>query len=138
HLRAGGNDCWVRGRMDAVVAGDPPRVIDYKYATWKDGAETNYEVQMIAYCLALMKSLGSDRAISELWYLKAPMKVVRREYTRAEAEASLAELLTRYSNSIDHDDWPMADRPYCDSVECGFRSQCWHSEIRNPKSEIPY
>ena len=39
HVQASGKDCFVRGRMDAVVPGDPPRVIDYKFALWKEGAE---------------------------------------------------------------------------------------------------
>ena len=41
--------------MDAVISGNPPRVIDYKYASWRDGAEAEYEIQMTAYCLAVMK-----------------------------------------------------------------------------------
>ncbi len=30
HVDVGGRDCFVRGRMDAVVPGELPRVIDYK------------------------------------------------------------------------------------------------------------
>jgi ATP-dependent helicase/nuclease subunit A len=125
HLNAGGKDCWVRGRMDAAVAGSLPRVIDYKYALWRDSAETDYEIQMTAYALALMKALDADRAISELWYLKAPMKIVLHEYTREEAESRLNELFLRYFQALDHDEWPHAERIYCDRVECGFRQRCW-------------
>jgi len=120
-----GRDCFVRGRMDAVVAGDLPRVIDYKYAVWRDGGDVDYEIPMTAYCLAVMKSLGVDRAVSELWYLKAPMKIVRREWTRDEAERRLATLLEGYLQSLSSGVWPMAERSYCDAVACGFRERCW-------------
>jgi len=64
HVRVGGRDCFVRGRMDAVIAGKVPRIIDYKYALWREGAEMAYEIQMTAYCLAVMKRLGVERAIA--------------------------------------------------------------------------
>jgi CRISPR/Cas system-associated exonuclease Cas4 (RecB family) len=125
HVRAGDRNCYVRGRMDAVVSDDPPRVIDYKYAAWNEGAQRDYEVQMTAYCLALMKSSGAKSAAGELWYLKPPMKVIRREYTRDEAERRLAGLLEGYLRALSSGTWPMAERPYCDSVKCGFRERCW-------------
>ena len=125
HIDVDGKDCWVRGRMDAVVPGDIPRVIDYKYASWKEDAVDNYEVQMTAYSLALMKALAADRAGAELWYLKSPMKIVRREYTRREAENRLRDLFIRYLAALETDDWPTAERQYCDRIQCGFRSRCW-------------
>ncbi len=125
HLEAGGKDCWIRGRMDAVVVADVPKVIDYKYAAWQEGAESDYEVQLTAYSLALMKALSAGRAIAELWYLKSPMKVVRREYTFEEAENRLRELLLKYVNAIQTNHWAAAERSYCDHVECGFRRKCW-------------
>ena len=114
--------------MDAAVGGEVPRVIDYKYAAWREGGEGNYEIQMIAYSLALMKSLGCDRAIAELWYLKAPMKIIRREYRLADAEQRLRDLFSKYFEAVERDEWPAADRSYCDRVECGFRSRCWHEK----------
>ena len=75
-----------------------------------------------------MKAIGNDRAISELWYLKAPMRIVRQEYTRDEAESKLRGLFARYLDALDRDEWPAAERAYCDLVECGFRKQCWASE----------
>ena len=36
-----------------------------------------------------MKALDVERAIGEIWYVKSPMKIVRREYTRQEAEDRL-------------------------------------------------
>jgi ATP-dependent helicase/nuclease subunit A len=125
HLDVDGKDCWVRGRMDAIVPGDVPRVIDYKYALWHEGAENDYEVQMAAYSLALMKALAADRAAAELWYLKSPMKIIRREYTLREAEERLRDLLSRYVKAIETDRWPHADPVYCERIECGFRRQCW-------------
>lgn len=125
HLDVGGRDCFVRGRMDAVVSGELPRVIDYKYALWREGAEMEYEIQMTAYCLAVMKKLGVDRAIAELWYLKTPMKIVKWDLRRAAAEQRIASLLGRYLDSLSSGAWPMADRTYCDSVACGFRERCW-------------
>ena len=140
HLLVDGKDCWVRGRMDATVIGGRsprkpdraqpsiegvPRVVDYKYATWHEGAEAGYEVQIMAYSLALMKALDTDRAIGELWYLKSPMKIVRREYARQETEERLSILLKKYLTALDTGEWSAADRSYCDRVECGFRSQCW-------------
>jgi ATP-dependent helicase/nuclease subunit A len=127
HVDVDGKDCWVRGRMDAAVSmeGAMPRVIDYKYALWREGAEANYEIQMTAYALALMKALGTDRAAAELWYVKSSMKVVRREYTRLEAERTLRGLLSKYMNAVERNLWPAADRAYCDRVECGFRERCW-------------
>jgi hypothetical protein len=125
HLKVNGKDCWIRGRMDVVVPGDPVRVVDYKYATWQQGVEADYAPQMTAYSLAVMKALGTDGAVSELWYLKPPMKIVRKEYTRSEAEGDLVRLLTRYLTAVQSDSWPAADRGYCDRVECGFRAQCW-------------
>ena len=124
-LEVDGKDCWIRGRMDVTVIGELPRVIDYKYARWADGAESGYEVQIMAYSLALMKALDTDRAIGELWYLKSPMKIVRREYTRQQAEQRLSALLMKYLKAMDTGEWPTADRSYCDRVECGFRPQCW-------------
>jgi hypothetical protein len=64
HVDVNGRDCWVRGRMDvAVPTGEDgsgtPRVVDYKYASWHDGAEERYEIQMTAYALALMKATGT-------------------------------------------------------------------------------
>src|SRR3989475_1375881 len=59
HLKADGKDCWVRGRMDVVVPAEVPRVVDYKYATWHDGAENDYDVQLTAYSLAVMKALAA-------------------------------------------------------------------------------
>jgi CRISPR/Cas system-associated exonuclease Cas4 (RecB family) len=100
-------------------------VIDYKYATWREGAETSYDVQMTAYSLALMKALGTDRAVAELWYLKSPMKIVRREYTLNDAEQRLRGLLSRYAAAVDNDEWPMAGRSHCDRIQCGFRNKCW-------------
>ena len=112
--------------MDAVVAGDQPRVIDYKYAAWREGGEVSYEIQMTAYCLAVMKALETGRAAGELWYLKPPMKIVRREYSRTAAETRLRELMRKYVRSIETDEWPAAARGYCDRVECGFREKCWN------------
>ena len=111
--------------MDAVIAGDIPRVIDYKYARWRDGAEANYGVQMTAYSLALMKALGAGRAGGELWYLRPPMKIIRREYSFEEAEDQLNLLLLKYVMAIETNDWPMAGRMHCDRVGCGFRQRCW-------------
>jgi hypothetical protein len=125
HVRAAGRDCYIRGRMDAVVPGTPPRVIDYKYASWRTGVEADYEIQMTAYSLALMKSAGLDRAVAELWYLRTPMKVIRQEYTRQQAEQRIADLLERYLGAVASGMWPMAERTYCDSVQCGFREKCW-------------
>ena len=125
YLNVDGKDCWIRGRMDAAVAGEIPRVIDYKYAVWREAGEANYEIQMIAYALALMKAIGTDRAIAELWYLKPPMKIIRREYHRDAAEDTLRELLVNYFRAVETNEWPAAERQYCDRVECGFRSECW-------------
>jgi len=125
HLRVDERDCWIRGRMDAVVPGDVPRVVDYKYATWREGVVANYEIQMTAYCLALMKAFGTQSAVGELWYLKSPMKIVRREYTFAEADERLRTLMSNYRMAIEKNDWPAAERAYCDRVECGFRARCW-------------
>ena len=125
HLNADGRDCWIRGRMDVVVPADVPKVVDYKYATWRDGAENDYEVQLTAYSLAVMKALAAGRASAELWYLKSPMKVVRREYTLEEAENRLQELLLKYVKAIETNQWVPAERSYCDHVECGFREKCW-------------
>jgi ATP-dependent helicase/nuclease subunit A len=125
HIPVDGNDCWVRGRMDAAVVSGIPRVVDYKYATWKEGAEAGYEIQIVAYSLALMKALDTGQAVGELWYLKSPMRIIRREYTRQQAEARLSVLLKKYLSALDTGDWPAADPSYCDRVECGFRSRCW-------------
>jgi hypothetical protein len=51
HVSVDGKDCWIRGRMDAAIGAyetGVPRVIDYKYAVWREGAEANYEMQMTA------------------------------------------------------------------------------------------
>ncbi len=125
HIHAGDRDFWIRGRMDAVVIADTPRVIDYKYAPWRDGAESSYEWQMTAYALAVMKAARADRAIGELWYLKAPMRIVKREYQREDSERKLGELLLNYSRAVETGEWPGADRAYCDRTECGFRDRCW-------------
>ncbi len=125
HLTAGGKNCWIRGRMDVVVPAEVPRVVDYKYATWHDGAENDYDVQLTAYSLAVMKAFAAGRAIAELWYLRSPMKVVRREYTLEEAEKRLRELLLKYVKAIETDQWAPAERSYCDHIECGFREKCW-------------
>jgi ATP-dependent exoDNAse (exonuclease V) beta subunit len=127
HLRIDERDCWIRGRMDAVVSGDLPRVVDYKYAAWREGVEANYEIQMTAYSLALMKALGTQSAVGELWYLKSPMKIVRHEYTFAEADERLRTLMSNYRLAIEKNEWPAAGRAYCDRVECGFRPRCWPS-----------
>ena len=124
-IQAGSQECFVRGRMDAVVPSDPPRVIDYKFALWKEGREASYQIQMTAYSLALMKSLGVDRAIAELWYLRTPMKILRQEYTAVEAERVLSDLLERYVHALLSGEWPMAERSHCDEIECGFREKCW-------------
>src|SRR5262249_3483496 len=47
HIDINGKECWIRGRMDAVAAGEIPRVIDYKYAGWREGADSDYEIQMM-------------------------------------------------------------------------------------------
>jgi UvrD-like helicase family protein/PD-(D/E)XK nuclease superfamily protein len=125
HLDVEGRECWIRGRIDAAVPGEIPRVVDYKYAVWREGAEANYEVQMAAYALALMKATGAARAAAELWYLKAPLRIVRREYALKETEARLRSLLSKYFQAIENDEWPAADRGYCDRTECGFRDVCW-------------
>jgi CRISPR/Cas system-associated exonuclease Cas4 (RecB family) len=134
HFEVHGKDCWIRGRMDAVIPGNLPRVIDYKYATWREGAEADYEIQMSAYSLALMKALGTKQAVGELWYLKSPMKIVRREYTLMDAEAKLSALISRYLESVEKNEWPMAARAHCDRIECGFRTQCWEDPIPLPVS----
>jgi ATP-dependent exoDNAse (exonuclease V) beta subunit len=115
----------IRGRIDAVAGLDPPRVIDYKFARWREGAEITYRPQMLAYCLAVMKSAGVDRVSGELWFLRAPMKIVSREYTRAECESELRSIVDRYTEALESGDWPMAERAECDRLQCGFRSQCW-------------
>jgi ATP-dependent helicase/nuclease subunit A len=125
YLSVNGKDCWIRGRMDVVVPGDPPRIVDYKYAKWQEGCEADYRVQMTAYSLAVMKALGTSRAVSELWYLKSPMKIAREEYTEPEAGQQLSDLLSRYFTAVATESWPAAERTYCDRVECGFRAQCW-------------
>lgn len=125
HVRAGDRDCYIRGRMDAVVPGTPPRVIDYKYASWRPGVEVDYEIQMTAYSLALMKSMNVDSAVAELWYLRSPMKVIRQEYTREQAGQRIADLLDRYLKALTSGLWPMAERTFCDRIQCGFREKCW-------------
>jgi ATP-dependent helicase/nuclease subunit A len=128
HLAVNGKACWIRGRMDAAVCFDRegiPRVVDYKYALWREGSEENYENQMTVYALALMKALGTDRAVAELWYLKSPMKIVRREYRAQDAEQRVRGLLAKYGDAVERNDWPVAERAYCDRVECGFRERCW-------------
>src|SRR4030095_8123271 len=80
HLDAAGRDCFIRGRMDAVTLGDPPRIIDYKYALCREGAELKYDLHMATYRLATMNHLNVDRAVGELWFLKGPMRIVRREF----------------------------------------------------------
>ena len=57
--------------------------------------------------------------------MKAPVKIIRREYSFNEAENKLRALLQKYLAAIEHDEWPRAERDYCDRVECGFRSRCW-------------
>jgi CRISPR/Cas system-associated exonuclease Cas4 (RecB family) len=126
HLNVNGKDCWVRGRMDAVIIDEVrPRIIDYKYAEWREGGEAQYEVQMTAYALAVMKALGAPNATAELWYLKPPMKIVRHDFTLEEATARLSSLLSNYLEAVTRNDWPAAERAYCDRIECGFRSRCW-------------
>jgi len=73
----------------------------------------------------VMKTSGVERAVAELWYLKAPMKIVKWDLKRAEAEQRIAALLEKYLQSLSSGTWPMAQRTYCDSVACGFREQCW-------------
>ena len=137
HIRAAGRDCFIRGRMDAVVPSDPPRVIDYKFAAWKPGADAGYAMQMTAYALALMKSIGVDKAVAELWYLKSPMTILREEHTREESEHRVSAVVERYIIALRTNDWPMADKSYCDSMECSFRAECWDKfAIRNSQSEI--
>jgi len=128
HIRVDGRDCWVHGRMDALVPGDPVRVIDYKYAGRREASEGGYDIQLTAYCLAAMKSLNVNRCTGELWYLKPSLNIVQREYSLSECEEHLQSLLSRYLRSLANDDWPLADRSYCDRVECGFRSRCWGEE----------
>jgi hypothetical protein len=111
--------------MDAVTLAACPRIVDYKYAAWHSGAEREYELQLATYCLATMNALGGEKAVGELWFLKSPMKVIRREFTRTEAEAIVTELVHKYLDSIVSGDWPMADRSHCDAVSCGFRERCW-------------
>src|SRR5262249_36477433 len=127
HVTVDNLGCWISGRVDGARIADSatPRGIDYKYAAWREGGERTYEIQMTAYALALMKATGADRAIAELWYLKSPIKIVAREYSRNAAEETLRELLARYVAAVAHDAWPPADRIYCDRVECGFRDRCW-------------
>jgi ATP-dependent helicase/nuclease subunit A len=125
HIKVNGKDCWIRGRMDVVVPAAVPRVVDYKYATWQDGCEADYEMQMTAYSVAVMKALGTDRAVSELWYLKRPMKILRKEYGLPEAQDRLKSLLSRYMSAVETNEWPATERAHCDRMECGFRSQCW-------------
>ncbi len=127
YLSVEGRDCWVHGRMDAAVASEIPRVIDYKYAIWRESSDGAYELQMTAYALALMKALNADRAISELWFVKKPMKIVRREYRHDAAEGRLTDLFSRYFAAVEMDLWPAAARAHCDAVECGFRHHCWGS-----------
>jgi ATP-dependent helicase/nuclease subunit A len=131
HLPVNGNDCWIHGRMDVAVSSDPesgiPRVIDYKYALWREGGEADYEMQMAAYALSLMKAMGTDSAVAELWYLKPPMKIIRHKYSLSQTEEKLCVLLSRYLQSVERNEWPAADRSYCDRVECGFRERCWSS-----------
>jgi ATP-dependent exoDNAse (exonuclease V) beta subunit len=125
HVDVAGRDCFIRGRMDAVTLGEPPRVIDYKYALWREGAELAYELQMATYCLATMNNMNVDSAVGELWFLKSPMRIVRREFTRSDAEKAVRELLERFFESLTSDEWPMAERAHCDAVFCGFRERCW-------------
>lgn len=37
----------------------------------------------------------------------------------------LRELLSKYFAAVDRDEWPAAERAYCDRVECGFHEKCW-------------
>jgi CRISPR/Cas system-associated exonuclease Cas4 (RecB family) len=117
--------------MDAAVCFEGngpaavPRVVDYKYAVWREGDEEKYDIQMTAYALALMKAIGTTHAVSELWYLKTPMKIIRREYSFADAEQKLSKLLSKYIDAVTNAEWPAAARAYCDRVECGFRDRCW-------------
>jgi hypothetical protein len=127
-VSAGERQCRIRGRMDAIVPGRVPAVIDYKYAEWQDGRELDYEIQMTAYSLALMKVWDAERSSSELWYLKNnPIKIVKTEYVRVTAEHRLGDLLAKYDAAVAKDEWTPAERSYCDRVHCGFRSRCWRS-----------
>jgi CRISPR/Cas system-associated exonuclease Cas4 (RecB family) len=127
HLRAAEKECFIRGRMDLVVRGASPRVVDYKYASSGPDDEHTYEVQMAVYSLALMNSLSIDRVQGELWYLKPSLKVSRREYRRDEAERQVTALVARYLQVMNSAEWSKAERPFCDSVGCGFRGRCWDS-----------
>ena len=35
HLQVAERECMIRGRMDALVVGQLPRIVDYKYANWQ-------------------------------------------------------------------------------------------------------
>jgi hypothetical protein len=80
---------------------------------------------MTSYCLAVMKSLGVTRVVGELWYLRSPMKILRCDYTRQDAEARIAATLSGYAKALASNEWPHAERSYCDAAECGFRTRCW-------------
>jgi ATP-dependent helicase/nuclease subunit A len=93
HMKLTERDCWIRGRMDAVLPGSPPRVIDYKYAAWREGADESYDIQLSCYALALMKALDVEHVVGELWFLRSPMKIVRRDFRRCDVEPRLTQLL---------------------------------------------
>jgi ATP-dependent helicase/nuclease subunit A len=97
-LRLSDRDCWLRGRIDAVVFGEIPKVIDYKYATWRPGAEDEYKVQLATYCLAVMTTLCVEKAMGELWFLKSPLKIIRREYTLEETVAIIRHVVTAWNH----------------------------------------
>jgi len=86
HLDVSGRNCWIHGRIDALVFDGMLRVIAYKNLG---------EIELMTHCLAAMKSLGQDRAAGELWIIEPRLKIVRKEYTREEAENRLRELIVR-------------------------------------------
>ena len=129
HQEVDGVDCFVRGRIDALVPSKRPRVIDYKFSRWKPGSDDPYQIQMTCYALAAMKSLDVRSSTGELWFLKEPRRIRGREYDRDAAETLLEALFRQYQSCLSEDQWPRASESYCDRISCGFRSDCWGRDV---------
>ena len=92
---------------------------------WREGAETEYEVQMAAYCLAVMKRSRVNGLLPSCGFSRA-LKIVKREFYRAEtAERLIAGAPREISAIAVFRDLAYGGRSYCDSVACGFRERCW-------------
>jgi hypothetical protein len=123
---------FIRGQIDALIEDLIGLAIrDYKYATYEEGREQNYQLQMDCYAIAVRESNPERRVRAEVVFLRSEARaqeIQLREDSQVRAE--LVEIgrsiVEARASGVYPKKPPGAEQ--CRKLGCGYVRRCWYGE----------